>query len=90
MHIDKKNTGTETTNLLDGFNSILDTTVERVSELEKRSGKSLRWHLEDQEYLNMKEQFKDKKGKNEKYTPSESSRRQEQFSLKLENFLRSS
>lgn len=55
MHIDKKNTVTETTNLLDGFNSILDTTVERVSELEKRSGKSLRWHLEDQEYLNMKE-----------------------------------
>lgn len=37
MCINRKNAATEIRNLLDGLNSILDTTVGSTSELEKRS-----------------------------------------------------
>lgn len=37
MCINRKNEATEIRNLLDGLNSILDTTIESIRELEKRS-----------------------------------------------------
>lgn len=55
MCINKKNVATEIRNLLDGFNSILDTTVESTSELEKRFGEITNMASEKSRVLNMKE-----------------------------------